>query len=626
LMKDMDKAVEVVSEALKNGKSIRIVGDYDADGICSTYILAKGLKELNGNVTYTIPHRINDGYGINKDIIQKAADDGVELIITCDNGISAAKETLFAHELGIDMVITDHHEVPLDTSVKPTLKEILPEALAVVDPKRQECTYPFKGICGAVVAYKLMQALFSKLGLITLPNKTSDLESENEEPRHDINDNNIVNDQHGVNEQYKITGESNCNNKNQQCVTQELQCITEECKGESDYALSKSRLCNHDTEQIKDLFDEFLQFAALATVCDVMELTDENRIIVKYGLKLMENTSNKGMRALLETTGLDKGDLNAYHLGFVIGPCINATGRLDTAQRALELFFEEDFTVCHEMASELKALNDSRKNLTEQGKQKAVELIEAGEIYKQDIMVVYLPDVHESLAGIIAGRIREQYNKPAIVITGTKEGLKGSGRSIDSYDMFKGLSGVKDLFTAFGGHKLAAGLSLPYDNLEPLIKRLNSDTGLCEEDFVRKVSIDMELPPEYATLNLCEELEKLEPVGNGNSKPLFAVRNLKVTGIRRFGKESKCAALLFLDSNGSQNEIILFSGVDKLIQETDIKCGVGTFEKLVAGKLNVCYNVCYRINKNIYKGFTKRQLILENYMPLCVLNPSESGI
>ena len=436
LMKDMEKASGILSEAVRNGKHIRIMGDYDVDGICSTYILLRGLRSIGAFVDTVIPHRIKDGYGINDDMIRTAKEEGVELILTCDNGISAYSQTELAKSMGIDVIVTDHHEVPYDEK-DGVRTYLVPEALAVVDPKQEDCGYPFKSICGAFVAFKLISLM-------------------------------------------------PCKNKD-------------------------------------ELLDELLPFAALATVCDVMELTDENRILVREGLHMMSRTTNCGLRALINVSGLSDDEISTYHAGFVLGPCLNATGRLDSAGRALELFDSDSYEDAVLIANELKELNESRKKMTEDGAQKAYELIENSDMSNDRVLVVYLEDTHESLAGIIAGRIKEKYHKPCFVVTKSEEGLKGSGRSIEAYDMYEALTGVKQLFTKFGGHKMAAGISLSdISKLDDMRRMLNQNCRLGDDDMQEKIKIDVPMPLSYVSEKLTESLEILSPFGTGNPRPVFA--------------------------------------------------------------------------------------------------------
>lgn len=531
MLKDMDKAVSVIGEAIAAHKKIRVIGDYDVDGICSAYILTKGFAHLGAAVDTAIPHRIYDGYGLNEHLIELAKEDGVELIVTCDNGIAASAQIALANSLGIDVVVTDHHEVPYEL-VDGEKREILPPALAVVDPKQSACHYPFSGICGGMVAYKLILALYEKM-------------------------------ETGVDAQ--------------------------------------------------DVLEELVEFAAFATVCDVMELADENRIVVKEGLKRMQNSRNIGLRALMEVNGLELGKIYAYHLGFVLGPCLNATGRLDTAKRALELLNSTSKAEAMEAARELKELNDSRKNLTLQGVEEAEQYLQTNAMLEDKVLVVYLPEVHESLAGIIAGRIREHYNKPTLVLTRGEEGVKGSGRSIETYHMYEALTQVKDLFTKYGGHKMAAGLSLEERNVEVLRRRLNENCNLTEEDFIPVVHIDVPMPISYASDSLAKELEILEPYGVGNPKPLFAQKNLIFIAGQKLGASGKCAKFKVKTADGAIGQLIMFqnlTGFEEFIVE---KYGEGSVEKLYAGQGNYQVSVVYQLGLNTFRGRTEMQMIIQHF-------------
>lgn len=468
LMKDMDKAVAILKEKISGKKKIRIVGDYDIDGVCSTYILYNAFMRLGAPVDYDIPDRIRDGYGINESIIEKAAEQGIDTILTCDNGISAFSQIELAKQKGMTVIVTDHHEVPLGND-----GEVLPPADAVIDPKQSECNYPFPEICGAVVAWKLVQVLYGECGV-----------------------------------------------------------------------------------PLKE-WEELLEFAAIATVGDVMRLQDENRIIVKYGLRRMKQTKSIGLRKLAGKNNLDLSQITAYHIGFVIGPCLNAGGRLQTAKLALSLLLSRDEEEADRLATELKELNDMRKDMTEQGTEAAKAMVDS--CYMQDkVLVVYLPECHESLAGIIAGRLREYYQKPSIVLTQGEEAVKGSGRSIESYHMFQKLSEVKELMLKFGGHPMAAGLSLEEQNIEEFRKRLNENSGLCEDDFKAKVWIDVPMPVDYMTERLIREFHCLEPFGQGNEKPMFAQKNLRVRNARVIGRNRNVVKLTLEEQNGFAMEAIYF--------------------------------------------------------------------
>lgn len=530
LLKDMDRAVELVQEAIAENIRIRVIGDYDVDGICSSYILTKGLQILGAQVDTAIPHRIHDGYGLNEHLIEEAKRDGIGMIITCDNGIAAAPQIELAAEYGIKVIVTDHHEVPF-TEEDGVRKELLPPALAVVDPKQEQCTYPFKSICGGVVAYKLIQALQERT----------------------------------------------------------------ENKG-----LAKG-------------MEELLEFAALSTVCDVMELKDENRILVREGLKRMKQTRNEGLKALMEVNCVNPENLSAYHLGFVIGPCLNATGRLDTAKRALELLQSMTRVDAMSAAGELKSLNDSRKNLTLQGVEEAENYIKQHHLEQDKVMLIYLPQVHESLAGIIAGRIREKYNHPVFILTKGEEDVKGSGRSIEAYHMYEHMTEVKQYFTKFGGHKLAAGLSMREEDIEPLRKTLNQKSGLSDEDFIPRVHIDVPMPLNYAGEGLARELALLEPFGVGNPKPLFAQKDLLFLSGYKMGANQSFARYRVRTPEGAVMQLVFFGDLQRFGAFLEEKYGVGSEEALYSGKGEFGVSVTYQLGLNTYKGKTETQFVMQNY-------------
>ena len=486
LMKDMDRAVDILAEKIREEKRIRIIGDYDIDGVNATYILQEGLSGLGADVDTDIPDRIRDGYGLNKMLIDRALDEGIDTIITCDNGIAAADEIAYGKEHGLTVIVTDHHEVPY-IEMAEEKEYILPPADAVVDPHRPECSYPFKGLCGAAVAYKLIEALYNVM--------------------------------------------------------------------------------QRDPEDV----DYLMENVAIATVGDVMDLTGENRIFVKQGLEMLKCTRNPGLKALIECTEINADRLNAYHIGFVIGPCINASGRLDTARRALELLNARTRREAVMLAEDLKALNDSRKEMTEKGVEEAVRLIETTSLKEDKVLVVYLPECHESIAGIIAGRLKEKYYRPVFVLTKAEEGVKGSGRSIETYDMFAQMCRCRALFTKFGGHKLAAGLSLDEENVQRFRETINALADLSEEDLQMKVSIDMRLPFPYITEHLIHELELLEPFGKGNPKPLFAEKNLRVIRPAVFGKNRNVLKCRLEDSAGNQMEAVYFGDVEACLAQMEKK-------------------------------------------------------
>lgn len=510
LMKDMDKAAALILEKIRAGARIRIVGDYDIDGVCSTYLLYRGLTRCGGHVDYQIPERIRDGYGINESIIQKAKDDGIDTIVTCDNGIAALAQIHLAKELGMTVIVTDHHEVVRAEDGS----QILPDADAVVNPHRDDCSYPFAGICGGVVAYKLVQVL------------------------------------------YELSGVSE--------------------------------------QEWRDM----LEFAAIATVGDVMRLQDENRIIVRWGLKQIPRTASAGLRALVEACGQEIDKLTAYHIGFVIGPCLNASGRLRTAQLALELLLcQEDNLRTQEMAAELKNLNEERKDMTQTGMEQAFAQVDA-ELSEDDVLVVYLPDCHESLAGIIAGRVREMYNKPSFVLTKGEDCVKGSGRSIESYHMYKALCGVQDLLLKFGGHPMAAGFSLKEEDVDEFRRRLNEQSTLTNDDFVPKIWIDVPMPLEYISEALVNELKGLEPFGQGNEKPQFAQKNLRIRSVRAVGRNNNAVRMTVVTEQGRPMEAMVFTEADQFVEEA---------------KNSRSIDVIYYPDINEYNGNRTLQIVVRAY-------------
>lgn len=481
LMKDMECAVSILKEKIAEEKKIRIIGDYDIDGVNSTYILQKGLELAGADVDTDIPHRIKDGYGLNRALVDRAYRDGVDTILTCDNGIAAIDEIAYGKEKGMTVIVTDHHEVKFKEENGVRIYQV-PAADAVIDPHQEECNYPYKELCGAGVAYKLVRVLLEELEI--------------------------------------------------------------------------------DPAKAEYLIEN----VAIATIGDVVNLTGENRIFVRTGLEMLKKTKNEGLKALFECTGIDVENLNTYHIGFVIGPCINACGRLDTAKRALELLNAPGRREAVMMAEDLKALNESRKEMTEKGVERAVEMIETSVLKKDSVLVVYLPDCHESIAGIIAGRLKERYYRPTFVLTKTENGAKGSGRSIEAYDMFAEMNRCAEMFTRFGGHKLAAGLSLPEENIGSFRKKINELSQLTEEDMQERVSIDLCLPFEYIDENLIAELKRLEPFGMGNEKPKFADRNLSVIDPRIFGKNRNVLKCRLRNERGMQMDGIYFGDVEECLE------------------------------------------------------------
>ena len=490
LMKDMDRAVDILKEKIEEGKKIRVIGDYDIDGVNATYILQQGLAGLGADVDTDIPDRIKDGYGLNQMLIDRALEDDVDTIITCDNGIAAMNEIAYGKENGMTIVVTDHHEVPY-LEENGEKKYLLPPADAVVDPHRADCEYPFKGLCGAAVAYKLVEVL------------------------------------------YRVSGKSE--------------------------------------QEVEHLQERLMENVAIATIGDVMDLVGENRVFVKKGLELLKTTKNEGLHALMQCTGVDTANLNTYHIGFVIGPCINAGGRLDTAKRALELLNASNRREAVTLAADLKELNDSRKEMTEEGVEEAVQQIESSSWKDDQVLGGYLPECHERIAGISAGRIKERYYRPTFVLTKGETGVKGSGRSIEAYDMFAEMSRCRELFTKFGGHKLAAGLSLEEENVEVFRKRINELADLTEEDLQMKVSIDMRLPFPYINEELIHELKILEPFGKGNGKPLFAESKLRVIQPRIFGKNRNVLKCRLEDQQGNQMEAVYFGEVEDCLRQMEKK-------------------------------------------------------
>lgn len=587
LLKDMDRAVELLLKAVEEKTAIRVIGDYDVDGICSSYILTKGLQILGAKVDTAIPHRIHDGYGLNDHLIEEAKKDSIGMILTCDNGIAAAPQIELANSYGIQVIVTDHHEVPFSKSVdeqgRESRKELLPPALAVIDPKREDCTYPFPNICGGVVAYKLIQAIEERIG----SRKVSVAEKEEAESR-----------------KVSAAGKEETESRK----------VSAAGKEEPE---SRNRNASGNREsgslRLNEALEELLELAALATVCDVMELKDENRIIVKEGLKRLKNTRNPGIKALMEVNGIEPEKLSAYHLGFVLGPCLNATGRLDTAKRALELLQSEAKTDAMSAARELKELNDSRKYLTLQGVEQAEEYIRQHHMDGDKVMLIFLPDVHESLAGIIAGRIREKYNHPVFILTKGEEGVKGSGRSIESYHMYEAMTAAKQYFTKFGGHKLAAGLSMREEDIEPLRKLLNEQAALGEEDFIPKVHIDVPMPLVYADRKLAEELELLEPFGVGNPKPLFAQKELTFRSGFKMGANKTCARFRVITPEGEERQLVFFGDLDKFGAFLNQKFGAGSEDALYAGRGSFPVSAVYQLGLNTYKGKTELQYVMQHY-------------
>ena len=498
LFKDMDKAVDIIKIKIAGHDKIRIISDYDVDGICSGYILSKALTGLGADVDVVVPHRVNDGYGINESLIKDAKDAGVDTIVTCDNGIAAIDQIDYAKSLGMTVIVTDHHEVPF-TEENGEKVYTVPNADAVINHKQSDCNYPFKDLCGAMVAYQFMRALYESM------------------------------------------------------------------------------------EQSSKELENLLVYGAMATVCDVVPLKGENRTIVRTGLELIKTTKDIGLNALIDACKINKNNIGSYHFGFILGPCLNASGRLDTAKRAVDLLNETDPEKAMASANKLKNLNDERKSITEQGAKDAIELAKDME---DKVLVIYLPDCHESVAGIIAGRVKEHYNKPTIVLVDSEECVKGSGRSIDEYNMFENLSKVKDLFLKFGGHKMAAGLSIEKDKVDELRKRLNDDCTLSEEDLMKKIWVDCELPFKYVTFGLINDLKRLEPFGVGNKKPIFAGKHIDLSRMRLMGKEGNVIKLEMSDESGIKIVGVMFNKSKRFMEFLKNKFGQDEIDKAMDGQPN----------------------------------------
>lgn len=515
LLKGMDTALDILIHKIREGKKIRIIGDYDIDGICSTYILLIGLRRAGACVDVDIPDRMKDGYGISKELIDLALAANTDTIVTCDNGISALEQIAYAKSLGMTVVVTDHHEIPYEEQEDGSVRTFVPDADAIVNPKQQDCPYPYKGICGAMVAYKVICGLYERMEIPA-----------------------------------------------------------------------------SETE-------ELIEFAAIATVGDVMDLQDENRIMVKEGLKRIMHTQNLGLKALIHVNNLDDRPLTAYHIGFVIGPCMNASGRLSTAKRALNLLLCRDREEAAALAADLKALNDSRKDMTAKGVEEAAEMVENTSLHEDRVLVIYLPKCHESLAGIIAGRIRERYSKPVFVLTKAEEGVKGSGRSIETYHMFRELTKCRELLSKFGGHPMAAGLSLPEENVEPFRQMLNENCTLTEEDMAQKVLIDVPMPISYVNMPLIRQLSLLEPFGKGNTKPLFAQKNVRIENCRVFGKNRNVVKMKLFDENGREAQGVWFGEGDAFVERI---------------KEKPRWSVAYYPSINAYNGRESIEIIVQNYI------------
>jgi single-stranded-DNA-specific exonuclease len=511
-MKDADKFVDIITKKIEEHKPVRIIGDYDIDGICSIYILFCGLKAAGADVDYVVPHRINDGYGINEHLIDNAINEGIDTIVTCDNGIAAYNQVRYAKDNGITMIVTDHHDVPFEIKDDKKVYNV-PPADAVINPKQADCDYPFKLLCGAGVAYKLISLLYDRLGL--------------------------------------------------------------------------------DKKELED----YIEFMAIATVGDIVDLIDENRIVVKYGLNHIAHTKNTGLRALIEECQLDINNISSYHIGFVIGPCLNASGRLDTARQAIELMLCKDNEKAHNMAKELIALNNERKSMTEQETQKAIELVENTGLLKDRVLVIYLKDCHESIAGIIAGRIKERYYRPTFVITNAEDGAKGSGRSIEGYNMYEEINKCKNVLTKYGGHPMAAGLSLAISDIDIFRKMLNDNAILTDEDLIPKMWIDVPMPVSYANIRLVNQLKLLEPFGKGNEKPVFADRNLYVKTASVIGKSKNVLRCQLETEDGTYVPAVQF--------------GINNIDDIPRAGMRI--SIIYYPDINTFNGIMSLQIIIKEW-------------
>ncbi len=531
LLKDVDKGAAILAEKIASGKKIRIIGDYDIDGVNASYILITGLRQCGAYADHVIPDRVHDGYGINCSMITKALADGIDTIVTCDNGISAAQEIAFAKQSGMDVIVTDHHEVPFTVGEDGQKSYHVPDADAVVNPKQADCPYPYKGLCGAAVAWKLVQVLYERMGV-----------------------------------------------------------------------------------PVEKSF-EMIAHAAFATVGDVMDLTGENRTIVKLGLQAIHQTDNPGLSALIQQNGMEKEQVKSWHFGFVLGPCINASGRLDTAKRSLQLLMEPSLEKASQLARELVELNDRRKSLTLEGLEEAKRLIESEGLSNDPVIVVYLPQCHESLAGIIAGRIRELYHKPVFVLTDAEDGgVKGSGRSIEAYSMYEEMSKCSALMTKFGGHPMAAGLSMEKENVDRFRRDLNAYATLTPEDFIEKIHIDVPMPLSYITTKLIREFECLEPFGKGNEKPVFAVRDVHPLRASVVGKNKNVLRMVLDDGAGGSMDAVYFGDIEAFLAFLREKASGAQVDALLRGApQGIRFSMTYDPSIDDYLGRERVQVVIRHY-------------
>ncbi|ABK61841.1 MULTISPECIES: single-stranded-DNA-specific exonuclease RecJ [Clostridium] len=527
LMKDMQQGVDIVLDAIDEGKKIVVYGDYDADGVTSTSILYKGLLEIDANVEYYIPDREAEGYGMSSNRLKILKDQGAEVILTCDNGISAVEEVKFAKELGMQVVVTDHHELPFKEE-EGERKYIIPEADAVINPKRNDCTYPFKMLCGAGIAFKFIQALYVSLGL-------------------------------------------------------------------------------DDSDAYK-----FIEIAGIGTICDVVDLVSENRIIAKNALKMMKSTSNLGLQCLMNALGINKEEIKSYNIGFMIGPCINATGRLDTAALSVELLITKDEERAKELANILYDLNKTRQEMTTRNVEEIIDVVENSSYRQDKVLVIYKEDIHESIAGIVAGKIRERFNVPTIILTKGKEMPKGSGRSIEEYNLFEELLKCREVIEKFGGHPMAAGLSIKEENIEKLRTMLNENCTLTDEDIIPKIKIDKRIPLSSVKEELIEELENLEPFGKGNPAPLFAEKNIKVLNIRIMGKDQNTIKLTCLTNDNEKIDAIIFNRADEFKDMVE-KSLREKIETVIASPYNLKLDLIFYPMINEFNGYRNKQLRVKDF-------------
>lgn len=528
-MKDLVKGVMLIKQRIEQGKKIMVVGDYDVDGVISLFELYTALNRCNADVVYDIPDRIIDGYGINKNIIDKAKAMDVDTIITCDNGIAAIESIKYGKELEMTIIVTDHHDIPFIEKGDGKREFIRSQADVIINPKQKDCNYKFKALCGAGVALKFIEVLYEEMGI-------------------------------GKSEAYKFMG-----------------------------------------------------YVAIATVCDVVDLVDENRIFVKNGLKLINETTNLGLTELIKLTGIEDKEISTYHLGFVIGPCINASGRLDNAKEGVKLLLADNLTDAKNLATELYELNKQRKDMTHEGIDAAIDYIKSNKMDKDKVLVIYTPHTHESIVGIVAGRIRERYNVPTIVITRAKEGVKGSARSIDGYNMFEELNKCKELLGRFGGHPMAAGLSLEECNIEPLRKKLNSITTLTEDDIIPKICIDMQLALEKIDINLINDLSILEPFGKANPKPIFGEKQVTVVKASILGKNKNVIKFKIILRNGIYTDGIYFRDIEEFEKVIINKYGSDELGKLYQGNSKIKLDMVFYPSINEYNGNVSIQVVIENF-------------